>query len=224
MPTSYSGTPTNRASITVPAGSDKPSGSLFSTALEQIWDQILFDQELADDDSAALDDLENVVEETIQAYAYQAQILGTAIADGDYLEINSSTVNEGFATFSIGGGGHELQFPTIASGADNRGLYRVSIDVYLAVNSTADPAFAQVVATLYDSSGPTETTLRQMPARRFNATASDPFMLHGSFLVDMTGLTPALSRLRLKNLSGNDVTIQSGQSRICVDYIGRGSP
>lgn len=218
MPGNYTGDPGGTfdvSDIPLPADDDDPSGALFSAPLETILDNL-----------AILNARAGVIESDIaanrQAFAYMAEIQGTSVASGDYLDINASDVNEGFSTFSALGG-IVLQFPTFTN-VNDRGIYVVTIDAYAQVSGTDDPALGQIVAELYDASGPSSTVLAQIVGRRFNATAGDAFAFHGTFLVDMTGLAPGNSRLALQNLSGTAITMQAAQSRISVARIGRGSP
>lgn len=223
----YSPTPAPLpATISLPEdGIDQVVVSTVRTALEPIADAIAgteADVVAVENDLFATDAQVALIR---LAKAYQADVLGTSVPHGDYLEINNSDINEGFATFSIGGGGTELQFPN-ATDNDLRGIYRVTIDVMARTTDANNPAQPQILATIYDASGPTETTVAQLVGLRYSDDPSFPVMIHGSFLVDMTGLVQSMSRMRLKAFpgTGDQLTITSTGPRISVNRIGDGDP
>jgi hypothetical protein len=220
MPDPYTGNPAGTFDVTaipLPIDSDEPSGALFSAPLETLLDNdAILEARIGDDE----DDLA----EAKRAFAYMAELSATALATSGYVEINSSSVNEGFSTFTAGAGS-ELEFPDEDDFPDNddRGIYLVTIDMYLTSANASDPAAAPFQITRYDASGPTETVLATMIAERQSGNTAHPFSLHGTLVVDMTGLAPGNSRLRIKN-GGADVDISNTYSRISVVRVGRGSP
>lgn len=220
MSTTYTPTP-----APLPATLELPQDAVEALVVETVntntailADAILQNADDIDSTQTDLDTAEVVIERIRLARAYQAEVLGTSIADGDYLEINNSDVNiGGFATFSIGGGGDELRPPILS----NMGAYRVDIDLIATTANTANPSPIVVEITLYNSVGPTETVIATALERRWSATTGISIPVSKSCIIDFTGLT-ATSRIRLKNMSGDAITLDAA-SRISVNRIGDGT-
>lgn len=163
-----------------------------------------------------------------RASALQARVIASSLANGAYFDINNIEFATGpyaWNVSTIGGGGHEVTLPTAASLA-LRGMFWVEVQMLLQCSGTSNPQHAQVNLVRYDSSGPTETQLKVMNATRWTASASDLFQLNGGALVDMTSLTPALSTLRLQNVSGGGLALDTvgTVSKISIFRIGDGDP
>lgn len=220
MSTTY--TPTPNA---LPATLELPQDAVEDLVVETVntntailADAILQNADDIDSTQTDLDTAEVIIERIRLARAYQAEVLGTTVAVGDYLEINNSDVNVGgFATFSIGGGGTELRPPVLS----NMGVYRVNIDLIATTADASTSAPIVVEITLYNSVGPTETVIATALNRRWSATTGITIPVNKSCLIDFTGLT-ATSRIRLKNASADTITLNS-TSRISVNRVGDGT-